>query len=153
MEIQVKLDVCVCVWVKSWPEEDIASAITLRSLSPKCYKYLKDIKGFPLPCVSSLNNRLKELNCEPGLLSDVLSLMNSQSNTLETIEKLAVKSFDEMSIDSHWSYDKGTDTLYKPHQSVQVMLRGFASRWRQPIFYDFDMAKRAAHLARTNRKN
>lgn len=122
--------------VKSWPDEDIASVITLRSLSPRCYKYLKDIKGLPLSCVSSLNDRLKKLNCEPGLLSDVLSLMNSQSNTLETIEKLTVISFDEMSIASQWSYDKGTDTLYKPHKSVQViMLRGLAGRWKQPMFY------------------
>ena len=60
--------------VKHWPEEDIASAITLRSLSPKCYKYLKDVKGFPLPCISTLNARLREINCEPGLLSSVLSL-------------------------------------------------------------------------------
>jgi len=32
-----------------WQTEDIASAITLRSLSKKAYIYLRDKKGFPLP--------------------------------------------------------------------------------------------------------
>ncbi|KAK4305219.1 hypothetical protein Pmani_022898 [Petrolisthes manimaculis] len=90
--------------VKYWPDEDIASAMTLRSLSPKCYKYLKDFKGFPLPCVSTLKDRLKEIKCEPGLLSSVLSLMRSQAPTMELKEKLTVLSFDEMSIASRWSY-------------------------------------------------
>lgn len=35
--------------VAKWEPEDIASAMTLRSLSPKCYRYLRDKLEFPLP--------------------------------------------------------------------------------------------------------
>lgn len=35
--------------VAKWEPEDIASAMTLRSISPKCYRYLKDKLEFPLP--------------------------------------------------------------------------------------------------------
>lgn len=35
--------------VYKWTEDDIASAITLRSLSPKTYKYLRNEKKYPLP--------------------------------------------------------------------------------------------------------
>lgn len=35
--------------VYKWTEDDIASAITLRSLSPKAYKYLRNDKKYPLP--------------------------------------------------------------------------------------------------------
>lgn len=32
-----------------WTSDDISSAITLRSVSPKAYRYLKNKKCFPLP--------------------------------------------------------------------------------------------------------
>jgi len=32
-----------------WMPEDISSAITLRSVSPKAYRYLRNKKSFPLP--------------------------------------------------------------------------------------------------------
>lgn len=35
--------------VYSWEPEDISSAITLRSISPKAYRYLRNEKQFPLP--------------------------------------------------------------------------------------------------------
>ena len=34
--------------VYSWKPEDISSAITLRSISPKAYRYLRNEKQFPL---------------------------------------------------------------------------------------------------------
>lgn len=125
--------------VKNWTDDDIASAYTLRSLSPKCYAYLRTVKRIPLPCVSTLNARAKKFEYEPGLLYSALSLMKSNTQTLSTEEKLTVVSIDEMSIAKEWSYDKGTDTLYKPHERVQiVMLRGLIGKWKQPIYYQFD---------------
>lgn len=38
-----------------WSAEDIMSAISLRSLSPKAYKYLKNVKNIPLPCLTTLH--------------------------------------------------------------------------------------------------
>lgn len=35
--------------VYRWTPEDISSAITLRSVSPKAYRYLRVKKNFPLP--------------------------------------------------------------------------------------------------------
>jgi len=35
--------------VYKWTPEDISSAITLRSISPKAYRYLRLKKNFPLP--------------------------------------------------------------------------------------------------------
>lgn len=75
--------------VKQWSGEDISSAMTLRSLSPKCYRYLRDVKGFPLPSVSTLNDRARIFPCEPGLLQSVLSLMKSKSETVDSKEKLS----------------------------------------------------------------
>ncbi|XP_076062489.1 uncharacterized protein LOC143037817 [Oratosquilla oratoria] len=104
--------------VKSWTDEDIASALTLRSLSPRCYRYPRNKKGFPLPSVSTLNHRAQKFACEPGLLPSVLTLLKSKSEMLGTVEKLTVLSLDEMSIEKQWCYYKGNDVLYKPHKSV-----------------------------------
>lgn len=35
--------------VYKWTPDDISSAITLRAISPKAYRYLRKQKNFPLP--------------------------------------------------------------------------------------------------------
>lgn len=42
--------------VAKWEPEDIASAMTLRSISPKCYRYLRDKLEFPLPGIVRVPN-------------------------------------------------------------------------------------------------
>lgn len=125
--------------IRNWPDEDISSAITLRSLSSKCYDYLRTVKGIPLPGKSTLHERIQKFPCEPGILHSVLSLMKAKSETMAETERVAVLSFDEMSIGSEWTYDKSTDTVYEPHDKVMVfMLRGLVGNWKQPIYYNFD---------------
>ncbi|KAK4308847.1 hypothetical protein Pmani_019481 [Petrolisthes manimaculis] len=75
--------------VRKWSDEDITSALTLRSMSSKCYEYLRKKKGMPLPCKSTLNERAKNFACEPGVLHSVLSLMKSKSETFDKLERCA----------------------------------------------------------------
>lgn len=125
--------------ISAWPEDDIAAAFTLRSISSKCYDYLRNVKGMPLPSVSCLKEKAKRFSCEPGILFSVFSLMKKQVETLTPVERIAVLSFDEMSICSEWSYDLGSDTLYKPKDKVQVfMLTGLVGNWKQPVYYNYD---------------
>lgn len=56
-----------------WSAEDITSAIALRSISPKAYRYLRNVKEMPLPCMSTLNNWGATFNIPPGILTDVQS--------------------------------------------------------------------------------
>uniref|UniRef100_A0A2S2P567 THAP9-like helix-turn-helix domain-containing protein n=1 Tax=Schizaphis graminum TaxID=13262 RepID=A0A2S2P567_SCHGA len=48
-DTQIKLIMEPKQKVYKWTEDDIASAITLRSLSPKTYRYLRNEKKYPLP--------------------------------------------------------------------------------------------------------
>jgi len=48
-ETQIKLLLYPIKKVYKWTENDIANAITLRSLSPKAYKYPREEKKYPLP--------------------------------------------------------------------------------------------------------
>ena len=125
--------------VRYWPEDDIGQAITLRSISPKCYKYLRDVRGFPLPSKTTLYRRALKFKCEPGLLDAVLQLMKYNSGNYTEAERICVLSFDEMSLHKHWSFDERMDILYKPHEKVQViMLRGLTMSWKQPVYFDYD---------------
>lgn len=63
-----------------WSSEDIMSAIGLRALSPKAYKYLRNVKKVPLPCPSTLQNWTAKFNVSCGILTDVLKIMSSKGN-------------------------------------------------------------------------
>jgi len=41
--------------IYKWTPEDISSAMTLRSISPKAYRYLRNKKRFPLPGKLKIN--------------------------------------------------------------------------------------------------
>ena len=69
----------------------------------------------------------------------VLCFMKVKAENLSSMERIAVMSMDEMSLEKAYSYDKAVDTMYKPHDKVQVvMVRGLIANWRQPIYYAFD---------------
>lgn len=58
---------------------------------------------------------------------------------LTNLQKLCVLSFDEIKVESIYTYDKSNDQTLKPYKYVQVaVLRGLFGNWKQPIFYDFD---------------
>lgn len=122
-----------------WSSEDIANALTLRSLSKKAYEYLRK-RNIPLPCRSTLQKWIRQFKCRPGILGEVLCLLKARASNYKDSEKIAVLSFDEMNIDGRISYDSSDDRILGPHSNVQVaMVRGLFAKWKQPIYYDFDV--------------
>lgn len=123
----------------SWKEEDISRAVTLRSLSPKAYRFLREKWNFPLPSPSTISRWVSKLKVEPGALLPVIELLHNKASTMSEKGRLCAISFDETAVAQEWSYDIGTDTLYSPPKNVQcVMLRGLTVSWKQIIFYAFD---------------
>lgn len=49
----------------NWSSEDIISAIMLRSLSPKAYRFLRNVKEMPLPSESTLRKWVSSFNIYP----------------------------------------------------------------------------------------
>ncbi|XP_071525284.1 transposable element P transposase [Panulirus ornatus] len=121
--------------VKRWNEEDISRALTLRSLSPKAYRFLREKWRLPLPSASTLNRWVAKLEVEPGILWSVINLLKCKSESMTEQDRVCALSFDECSISKRTSRDK----VRGPHKSVQlVMLRGVIAPWKQIIFYQFD---------------
>ena len=122
-----------------WSNEDISAAISLRSVSTKAYRYLRNKLNFPLPALSTLRRWVSTFNCSPGTLHDVLRLMKHKGLSLTQMEKITAISFDETSLCKQICFDRETETVYGPHKRVQVvMARGIFSKWKQPVYFDFD---------------
>lgn len=121
-----------------WSPEDIAFAISLRSVSPKAYRYLRS-HNHPLPALSTLRKWAAKFSVEPGILNDVITLMNKKSSQMKEIEKLCILSFDEVYLSNRIDIDKKEQQRIGPHKSCQtVFARGLIDNWKQPVFYDFD---------------
>ena len=125
---------------KKWSEEDIVNGLILRSFSRRTYQHLRQKKLLPLPGLSTLRRWVKNFQCQPGLLTDVLKILKkyieSENNPLA---KLGVINFDEMEVYFCYDYDQESDKVFGPHKKLQmVMLRGLCHSWKQPIFYNFD---------------
>lgn len=122
-----------------WAAEDIASAISLKSVSAKAYRYLRNKLNYPLPHISTLRKWAQQFMCDTGVLCDVLALMKSKSKELTNFEKIAVLSFDEIKISNKISLDRKNEQVVGPHNYAQVvMARSLLGQWKQPIYYDFD---------------
>jgi len=85
--------------------------------------------------LSSLQRWAKNIDMRNG----ILRMMQLNSQTLQDYEKLTVLMFDEVKISSTMEYDVLRDEVVGRHSQMQVvMVRGIASRWKQPIFVGFD---------------
>ena len=125
--------------ISKWSEQDISTGLTIKCISAKAYKYIRDVLKLPFPSPTTLLQLTSSIKCEPGLLKSVLRLMQCKSPTMSATDRVCIILFDEMSISPKYVYDEGSDTLYRPHSKAQVvMIKGLFSSWTQPIFFDFD---------------
>lgn len=122
-----------------WSAEDIYSAIALRCMSARAYRYLREVKQIPLPCVQTLRNWTAAFTTKPGILHDVVDIMQSKGENMSVVEKLTVLSFDEVYISNKVDLERREQKIYGSHKTAQfVMARGLFGNWKQPVFYDFD---------------
>ena len=101
-----------------WKPEDIATAIALRSVSPKAYRYLRK-RNMRLPGLSTLQTQAAAVNMQPGVLETVLSIMKSKRDQVTEIERLCVLSFDEVYISQEIEIDRKEEQKIGPHKTVQ----------------------------------
>lgn len=115
-----------------WNIDDYSAAISLRSVSPKAYRYLREKMNFPLPALSTLRKwALNTFDLEEGVLKDVVKILQSNSKSLTEIDRLTVLSYDEMHLSEEVGYDKTKEHILGPCQAVQVVFaRGLVGKWK-----------------------
>lgn len=121
-----------------WTLEDVRSAIALRSVSSKAYVFLREVQKIPLPCIATLKKWVANFSLKPGILREVVRIMDLQGQNLSTPEKLTVLTFDEIYLANKIDLERREQKIYGPHKTCQVvMVRGLFSKWRQPIYYEY----------------
>lgn len=122
-----------------WTADDIASAISLRCISPKMYRHLKYSMKLPLPSLSTIRRWVANVPLEPGTLDNVLKIMKYKGNSMTELQKFTILSFDEISLSNLSDIDRRKQKVVGPHKFCQVvMARGLFMKWKQPIFYEYD---------------
>lgn len=90
----------------TWSSEDIANAISLRCISPKAYRYLRNVLKFPLPGLSTLHRWVSNINIYQGVLTPVLRCMHAKGRIINAREKLVVLTFDEIYLNNKIAIDR-----------------------------------------------
>ncbi|KAJ8866943.1 hypothetical protein PR048_032805 [Dryococelus australis] len=116
-----------------WEKEDIAAAITLRSVSLKAYVYMRNKVNLPLPGLSTVRKWARNL----GIQTEVLTVLEVTSKVMNEIKRSTILLFDEINVDSRLYYDQSEDKILGPNRNVQVIIaRGLASKWKQPMLVE-----------------
>ena len=129
-----------------WKTEDKLLALSIFFHSRKAYQVLS--KLFILPSKSTLLHELRKMNIKPGFSASVLEALKMKAKNMHPRDCNVVLAFDEMSIKEGLVYNPGSDivegfedfgsigqTRYIANHSIAFMVRGLASKWKQPIGY------------------
>ena len=129
-----------------WKTEDKMLALSIFFHSRKAYKILSQL--FILPSVRTLLRDLQKMNIKPGFSQYVLDALTLKVQAMHPTDRNVALVFDEMSIKQSLVYNEGTDsvegfedfgnlgqTRYIANHATAFMVRGLASKWKQPVGY------------------
>lgn len=123
----------------NWSTEDISKAITLKCISKKAIKYVRDSLKFPLPSDRTIKRHLTKFQIKPGFIELSRIILLKHANIFTDFEKNVILCYDEMKVKSDLYYDPTEDIIRGPYKNVQVLLiRSLVGKWNQPVFYEFD---------------
>ena len=121
-------------------------ALSIFFHSRKAYKILSQL--FILPLVRTLLRDLQKMNIKPGFSQSVLDALTLKVQAMHPTDRNVALVFDEMSIKQSLVYNEGTDsvegfedfgnlgqTRYIANHATAFMVRGLASKWKQPVGY------------------
>ena len=135
-----------CKRAYRWKTRDKMIDLSIFFHSRKVYKILS--KLFVLPSKSTLLRDLKRMNMKPGFIESILEALQVKVNTMDTRDQNVALVFDEMSIKEDLTYNTGRDivegfedfglagqTRFLTNHAIAFIVKGLASKWKQPIGY------------------
>ena len=127
-------------FVKNYSKKDVINALILKSISGKAFEFVRSKNVMALPSRQTQERFLKNFKCEPGLLTDGISILEKKLQSSDSIhEKFASLCFDEMNIQKGFEYCPRLRKVYGSHKKIQVaQVRGLTHAWKQPVYANFD---------------
>ena len=108
--------------VGKWNNEDIVRALTLRAMSSRTYEFLRQEMRIPFPSRSTLRNWTKNFKLKPGLITNVVEMLESHLITEPDITKITSLSFDEVGVDSKICFDESRQQVLGNYTLMSVMM-------------------------------
>ena len=129
-----------------WTISDKMLALSIFYHSRKAYKIIG--KLFAMPSKRTLQRALQKSNIAPGFTDSLFSALKMKVNAMSELDKQCVLVFDEMSLKTGLTYNAQTDSIegfenlgsvgttkYVANHALAFMVRGLASKWKQPVGY------------------
>ena len=130
---------------KSWSEEDIHLAMTIRLMSRKAFTFLREKKILPLPGLSTLKEYFKHFTIEEGYFDSVHRLFKLIAPVLTDKQKIVQLSFDEVHLkktDLRW--EQKTDQIVGPYSTANVMvMRCLFKNLKMPIWFKYGIPEKS----------
>lgn len=103
-----------------WSSEDIAAAISIRTVSPKAYRYLQKARNVPLPALSTLRRWVVTFNVDNGILEHVFLIMKHKGQNMINMDKITTLYFDEIHLSNQAAIERRQERVIGPHEKRQV---------------------------------
>ena len=120
--------------VRNWPVRDISIAMTLKSLSPRAYRYLRSLKILPMPGERNLRRYFQHFKIREGHLDNVHELAKIKAKKLEPKEKLVKLNFDAVHFKFEIAYDATEEQVVGPNAEGNLcLMEGVESQYKIPV--------------------
>ncbi len=128
-------------FVRGFTNEDIARALTIRSMSSRTFEYLRKNKLLALPCRQTLEKFIQHLNCEPGMLCSSIDILTKKMEaTTSSHEKLSVLCIGQMEVRKCSEWCPKQKRTFGPHKKLLIgQVRGLTDSWNQPVYVNLDI--------------
>ena len=143
---QIKLNLKKSKHAYRWGLDDKLFALSIFYHSRRSYYILRQL--FALPSKRTLLRTLQRTNIVPGFNSQIFDALKVRVDTFDEKDRQCVIVFDEMSLKSYVEYNpqgdfiEGLENFGGTNQTKKVanhalafMVRGLASKWKQPLCY------------------
>ena len=127
--------------VSLWSSSEVIEALVLRKKTgTRAYEHIRKRLMMPLPSVATLRRRIEHFQVDKGVINGSLDILRRHlQNETRPGRKVAVLSFDEISVTQDITYDQRMDQILPSASKMQVcFVRGLVRNFRIPIFADFD---------------
>jgi hypothetical protein len=122
-------------------------SLALEAQGPQAYKFLSE--ALILPSKTTLERITSAVDVKPGLCFQVLAALKKKVESMTTLQKHAIITFDEIALKTFLEYKKNEDFIegFANHgpfgsvpaeyasQALVVCVHGLHMKWKQPIGY------------------
>ena len=118
-----------------WGDEDMTMALTLKTISPKAFEYIRKKRLIPLPCQVTLRKYFRDFKVTEGYQDSIHKLPEIRAKDFKESDRIVKLVFDDVHLRRDISYCPTEDRIIGPHrQANTLLLESIVCNFRTPIW-------------------